>query len=540
MAEQCICVSAQLNYTVGDLLGNVDKILAAVEQAQTSYHADLVVFSELALCGYPPEDLLYRHDFPEKIEHAMARLQKQLPENIAIAVGYPEFSEKAIYNAACVMTHGRLITNHRKYCLPNEGVFDEKRYFTPGTSPTTFTLKGLVFGLLICEDIWHAEPIQYTLKTELDCLLTINASPYEQHKQSQRLQAIEQFVMPYRIPLIYVNQIGGQDELVFDGRSMVVSSEGKILQVAKHCQEDLLATQINKKGVFPLGQLYDFSPTNNLLAETYQALVLGLHDYVIKNGFQHVALGLSGGIDSALTLAIAVDALGKDKVTAVMMPSSFTADLSKTEAKRQALLLGVNYMNLAIEEPYAAFNHVLQSCFKDLPHDIAEQNLQARIRGTLLMALSNKFGWLILTTSNKSETAVGYSTLYGDMAGGFCVLKDVYKTLVYELAQYRNQISPAIPQAVIDRPPSAELAHDQKDSDTLPDYPILDAILEYYLENNCAQEEIIAKGFDKATVEKVIKMVKRNEYKRRQAPPGSKITARNFGKDWRYPITNKF
>lgn len=538
MTEQCICVSAQLNYTVGDFQGNAGKILAAAKEAKNRHDADLVVFSELALSGYPPEDLLYRSDFPLKIAAALQQLQESLPEGLTIIIGYPEFADQVVYNAALAMTRETILAKHRKYCLPNEGVFDEKRYFTPGTSPTVFSLNGLTFGLLICEDIWHAEPIQYTLKANIHCLITINASPYEKNKHAQRWKALEQFIFPCHVPVIYVNQVGGQDELIFDGRSMVIDQEGKLVQRAKHCEEDLLVTTIHRNGLL-------FSETSNVikenkLAEIYAALVLGVRDYVNKNGFNHVCLGLSGGIDSALTLTIAVDALGREKVTTVMMPSIFTADISKTEAEKQAHLLGVNYLNLPIEEAFEAFNHILAPVFKNMPDDIAEQNLQARCRGTLLMALSNKFGWLVLTTSNKSETAVGYSTLYGDMAGGFCVLKDVYKTLVYELANYRNEISLAIPQAVIDRPPTAELAHGQQDSDSLPDYSILDRILELYLEKNYATEDIINCGFERNVVEKVIKMVKRNEYKRRQAPLGSKITSRNFGKDWRYPISNKF
>lgn len=537
-------IIAQLNFLVGDINGNAQKILQATQIARDQYQADLIVFPELALCGYLPEDLLLRADFQQQINETMVQLCQHIT-GIDVVLGYPEFTANKLYNAAAWIRHHKIIANYRKQSLPNYGVFDEKRYFATDNQSCIVHVKGLPIAISICEDLWCPEPIRAAELAGAQLILSINASPYESNKLQQRQAVLRQRIAETQIPIIYAQTVGGQDEVVFDGGSMVLNAQGDICQQAKFFVEDMLHVIVtveehNNKYIARLlntnSALVTLSPEESV----YNALVLGLRDYVHKNGFKGVLLGLSGGIDSALTLAIAVDALGAERVTAVLMPSRYTADMSNEDAIAEVKALGVNYFILPIEKPFAAFLTTLDEVFQGMPIDSTEENLQARCRGALLMALSNKLGRVVLTTGNKSEMAVGYATLYGDMAGGFAVLKDVFKTLVYRLADYRNHISPVIPQRVIDRPPSAELAPEQKDEDTLPPYDVLDDILARYLEQNQSIAEIIAAGFAASTVHKVIAMVYRNEYKRRQAAPGVKITARAFGRDRRYPITSGY
>ncbi len=524
---------AQLNTLVGDIPGNTQKILQSARQALLD-KADMVVFPELSLTGYPPEDLLLRPSLDGRIQQAISTLlEAKLP--VAILVGYPKSINGKLFNMAGVIYQGKMLVEYAKQCLPNYQVFDEKRYFVAGDKPGVFHFNNLRIGLCICEDIWFPEPAAQAKSAGAELIININASPYHQEKQIQREAVVTARAVENQIPIVYVNAVGGQDELVFDGGSHAVDAQGKIIFRAAAFTESLSLVDIS----------FDQNPQKNFiadinknLADVYQALVLGVKDYVQKNRFKGVVLGLSGGIDSALTLAIAVDALGADKVEAVMMPFRYTSDLSKTDAAEQARRMGVQYSSISIEAMYDAFMAALSDEFAGLKRDTTEENLQARCRGVLLMAISNKKGYMVLTTGNKSEMAVGYSTLYGDMAGGFDVLKDVFKTQVFALARYRNTISDVIPETVITRPPSAELAPDQKDEDSLPPYDILDQILALYVEQDQSAEAIIAKGFNREQVERVIRLVDVNEYKRRQAPVGIRISQRGFGRDRRYPITN--
>jgi NAD+ synthase (glutamine-hydrolysing) len=531
---------AQLNPLVGDIPGNTQRILQAAHSALAAGSADLVVFPELMLTAYPPEDLLLRPSLQPRIEQALAALcAAKLPT--ALVIGYPERVDGKLYNRLVVIDHGRRIGTYSKQCLPNYQVFDEKRYFEPGTSPLVLAIKGLPVAFTICEDLWFPEPMQQAAQHGAAVVININASPYSRSKLADRLQTMQLRVQETGLPLIYVNQVGGQDELVFDGASMALAADGTVQVQAAQFQEALVPVHVEWSSMqTPIvtailrGQQ---SPLLREVAETYAALRLGLLDYVEKNGFKSIVLGLSGGIDSALTLALAVDALGKERVKSVMMPFAYTSTMSIEDAESEARLLGVDYRVIPIAPMYQAFMDGLSTEFAGTQVDLTEQNLQARCRGVILMALSNKQGSLVLTTGNKSEMAVGYSTLYGDMAGGFDVLKDVPKLLVYALAEYRNSIGTVIPQRVIDRPPSAELAPGQVDQDNLPSYSVLDRILELYVDQDQSLHAICAQGFERAVVEKVIRLVDRSEYKRRQAPIGVRISERGFGRDRRYPIT---
>ena len=530
---------AQINCTVGDIAGNSDKIATAASQAKVK-GASLLITPELALTGYPPEDLLLREDFNQASERALIELAKKT-QGITLLVGHPRVFEGACYNAASVLQDGKIIATYHKQALPNHTVFDELRYFKAGTTPLVFEHLGVKCGVLICADIWEANPAKLAKQAGAEILLTLNASPYHMEKQDSRHEVARQRVLETGLALVYTNLVGGQDELVFDGASFVLDRSGAVVQQLPAFEEALSLVEIDSSAANKANpNQAQVAPALAIEASVYQALTLGLKDYVTKNKFKGVVLGLSGGIDSALTLAVAVDALGADQVRVVMMPSEFTADMSVSDAHLMADILGVRYSELPISPLFNLFRETLAYEFSGLPFDTTEENLQARIRGMLLMALSNKFGSIVLTTGNKSEMAVGYSTLYGDMAGGFALLKDVPKTLVYALSNYRNSISTVIPERIITRPPSAELRHEQKDQDSLPAYEILDAIMEAYVEHDASHADILAMGYRAQDVNRVTSLIDRNEYKRRQSPIGVRITQRGFGKDRRYPITSKF
>ena len=524
---------AQINSLVGDLRGNRAKITDYARRAQL-LGASLLITPELALSGYPPEDLLLRDDFNDACTNELTKLSLAVQE-ITLLVGHPHKVNGQIYNAASVLKNGKITATYHKHALPNYSVFDEERYFIAGTEPLIFEHLGTKFGVLICADVWETGPAQQAKEAGAEFLLALNASPYHIEKHNTRFEVLSERVKETSLAIVYANMVGGQDELVFDGTSFVLDCTGKITQQLPAFQESLSIVEIEHNRPTPV----DPMPSLTLEASVYSALKLGLSDYVNKNGFPSVVLGLSGGIDSALTLAIAVDALGAKRVKVVMMPSEFTADISINDAQKMADLVGVEYSELPIGKLFELFRETLAPEFDDLPFDTAEENLQARIRGMLLMALSNKFGSIVLTTGNKSEMAVGYSTLYGDMAGGFSLLKDVPKTLVYKLAQYRNTISNIIPERIITRPPSAELRAGQTDQDSLPGYDILDAIMQAYVEEDLSRDDIINKGYRAEDVNRVTQLIDRNEYKRRQAAVGVRITQRGFGKDRRYPITCK-
>jgi len=530
---------AQLNPLVGDVPGNTQRILAAAREARDRLKADVVVFPELAITGYPPEDLLLRPTFISAVAAALHSLC-EASAGIIVIVGYPAATPEGLRNAAAVLVDGAVVATYFKQLLPNYSIFDEKRYFTPGQEPCVVNLLGVRVGVTICEDVWQSGPVHQTVMAGAQVLCNLNASPYNTRKEQEREEVLRQRVTEDAIPVLYVNQVGGQDELVFDGGSMVMDAGGAVTQRGPFFTEALIPVDLRivDGQVTPVAG--DLSPLLTLEESVYGALVLGVRDYTRKNGFKGVVLGLSGGIDSALTLAIAVDALEPAQVEAVLMPSRYTADISVSDAAQQAEKLGVRYRILPIEPAFQAFLDTLQPVLAGLPPDTTEENIQARCRGILLMAISNKTGKLVLTTANKSETAVGYSTLYGDMAGGFAPIKDVAKTLVYRLAAYRNSLTMVIPRRVIDRPPSAELRPDQKDQDSLPPYDVLDAVLYRYVEQDRSVEEIVAEGYDRETVERVARLVILNEYKRRQAAPGVRITPRAFGRDRRYPITSGF
>ncbi|MHA3760772.1 NAD+ synthase [Yersinia enterocolitica] len=535
MSRKLSIALAQLNWLVGDIEGNTERMLQTLHEQQKA-GADLVMFSELALSGYPPEDLLYRDDFYQRCEAQLARLQAATQQT-AVLVGHPWREADKLYNALSLFADGKLLGRYFKQQLPNYGVFDEKRYFSAGHDTCVVELKGYRLGLLICEDLWFDGPVDAVKAAGAEIVLSINASPYNREKPYIRKTLMAAHCQRTGLPLVYLNQIGGQDELIFDGCSKVFDAAGNMTHRLAAFAEQTTLLQFNECEVVPM-----MAPAAELppLAQVYEALVLAVRDYVTKNGFNGAVLGLSGGIDSALTLAIAVDALGKDKVQALMMPFRYTADISIADAKEEAEILGIEFDVLSIEPMFDAFMGQLSPMFAGTARDTTEENLQARCRGVVLMALSNKRRSIVLTTGNKSEMAVGYATLYGDMAGGFDVLKDVPKTLVFKLSEYRNTVSYVIPHRVITRPPSAELAPDQKDEDSLPPYDILDAILEGYVEQDKSVADLVADGFDEAIVRKVIRLVDINEYKRRQSAVGPRITARNFGKDRRYPITSGF
>lgn len=532
---------AQLNLVVGDVVANTGKILSTARTARDEQRADLVVFPELAVTGYPPEDLLFHSRLRYDVARAMARLKDDL-RGVAIVVGYPEYDGDAIHNSAALIHDGELIANHRKQCLPNYGVFDEMRYFEPGAGPTVVAFRGFRLALTVCEDLWEAGPPAQARAAGAELLLSINGSPYDMRKRDRRLDVLARNVSRHGLPQVYLNMVGGQDELVFDGGSMVLDENGAVVHNAPGFEEYLgtVTFRREQKGAVPRCVDGKLITRRDGIAEIYEALVLGTRDYVDKHGFPGIVLGLSGGIDSGLVLAIAVDALGADRVKAVMMPSRYTADISLADASDEARLLGVDYDVISIEPIYQATVEALAGQFAGLPEDTTEENIQSRCRGMVLMAISNKTGRMLLTTGNKSEMAVGYATLYGDMAGGFAPIKDCSKTLVYQLARHRNGIGRVIPERVLTREPSAELRADQKDTDSLPPYDILDPILEYFIEDDLSVDEIAARGFDRAVVGEVLEMVKRNEYKRRQAPPGIRVSRRGFGRDWRYPITSGY
>ncbi len=525
---------AQINATVGDLAGNAARIVDFAERARAQ-GADLLLTPELALCGYPPEDLLLRPDFYVACERELDALAARL-QGIAVLVGHPQERDGCRYNAATLINNGCRVVTYYKHRLPNYEVFDEERYFDSGAVPGVFTLKGVCCGVNICADVWEAGAPDQALAAGADVLLVLNASPYHLGKQQRRTEVLRERVATTGLPVIYANLVGGQDELVFDGASFVLDAKGVLLHQLPSFEEALAIVRIDEGEIQP-GTIV---PTRSSEAEVYQALVLGVRDYLGKNGFPGAIIGLSGGIDSALTLCIAVDALGADKVRAVMMPSPYTADISLDDSRAMVRLLGVRYDEIAIAPAMDVFATLLEKEFAGLPADTTEENLQARIRGMILMALSNKSGSLVLTTGNKSEMAVGYCTLYGDMAGGFAVIKDIAKTLVYRLSRWRNTVSPVIPERIITRPPSAELKPDQTDQDSLPPYEVLDAIVEAYMENDLSPQEIIAQGHTEADVRRVVHLLKISEYKRRQSPVGIRVTQRGFGKDWRYPITNRY
>ena len=525
---------AQINTTVGDMAGNAALIKRCMAEAKAA-GAGLLLTPEMSICGYPAEDLVLREDFCRICEQTVQQLAAAT-RDITVIVGYPRLQGGSRYNAAAVLRDGQVLTVYHKQKLPNHTVFDELRTFEPGLACCVFDVEGVRFGLNICGDIWERGPAEITAGAGARVLLVPNASPYHRVKQKERYQVVRDRIAEAGVSVIYCNQIGGQDELVFDGASFAMDDWGELTHQFPAWQEGMFYLSIENGAIKP-GEI---TPLPDEVAEVYEALKLGVRDYVGKNGFPSAILGMSGGIDSALTLAVAVDALGADRVHAVMMPSEFTVDISLEDAREMAQILGVAYREIAIKPVYDAFIGQLAEQFGRRPFDTTEENIQARIRGTLLMALSNKLGHIVLTTGNKSEMAVGYATLYGDMAGGFGVLKDVPKTLVYQLANYRNGQSKVIPQRIIDRPPSAELRPDQTDQDTLPPYDVLDAILERYVELDMDPAAIVADGFDVATVRKVVRMIDQAEYKRRQSTPGVRITPRNFGKDRRYPITSKY
>ena len=547
---------AQLNFLVGDTAGNAQKIVAA---AKTAYlqGARLVLTPELSICGYPAEDLLLRPAFVAACDDAVKQVARELAglKGLHVVVGHPmggDIRSKSVqvqrrFNAASVVSEGRVLETYAKRELPNYQVFDERRYFTPGQGTCVFQVEGVNVGLLICEDAWFEEPALLAKETGAELLAVINASPFHIGKGGERVARMAERAQAVGLPVIYAHSVGGQDEIVFDGASFAVDAAGTLVARAPAFEETVFTLQVARpKGQGPLELAGAIAHDRSPEADLWDALVMGVRDYIGKNGFPGVLLGLSGGVDSALVLAVAVDALGRAKVRAVMMPSPYTADISTTDARDMAARLGVRYDEISIVPEFDAFRASLAGEFKGLPEDTTEENIQARIRGVILMALSNKFGSIVLTTGNKSEMATGYCTLYGDMAGGFAVIKDLLKTTVFRLARWRNihdpygtGISP-IPERIITRPPSAELRADQVDQDSLPPYEILDAILERYMENDQGVEEIIAAGFDRAVVERVARLIRINEYKRRQAPVGIRVTHRSFGKDWRYPITGKF
>ena len=529
---------AQLNATVGDIAGNAAKIVEFTKRAQLQ-GASLMVTPELALCGYPPEDLLFRDDFRQACQQALVRLAEQA-SGISLLIGHPHEENGHLYNAASLLENGKIVATYHKQCLPNYSVFDEERYFEAGTESVVFSHLGCKFGVIICADGWEPAPALKAKQAGAEFLLALNASPYHIDKLETRYEVLAERARETQLPIIYCNLVGGQDELVFDGGSFVLDQHGVVTQQLPNFEEALGIVEVDSlEANIHAPSRASISPKLSLEAAVYNALKLGLADYVNKNGFPSIVLGLSGGIDSALTLAIAVDALGAERVKVVLMSSEFTANISVDDAIEMANLVGVTYSQLPIKDLFDLFRETLAQEFGDLPFDTAEENLQARIRGMLLMALSNKFGSIVLTTGNKSEMAVGYSTLYGDMAGGFSLLKDVPKTLVYKLAEYRNSLSHVIPTRIITRAPSAELRANQTDQDSLPAYEILDAIMQAYVEDDLSRSDIMAKGFNENDVNRVTNLIDRNEYKRRQAPVGVRITQRGFGKDRRYPITCK-
>jgi NAD+ synthase (glutamine-hydrolysing) len=539
MTDKITVALAQLDLLVGDVTGNTQKILDYAARARDDWQADLIVFPELSVCGYPPEDLLFHSGLRRRVEHAMETIRDSV-RGIAVLVGFPDYQDDDIFNACAVFKDGEVLAHYRKHLLPNYRVFDEKRYFTAGTSASVFTLNGVRVGLCICEDVWGSAPTKASRAAGAELLVAINGSPYQLDGQSEREEVVRQRVKEIGIPAIYLNMVGGQDELVFDGGSFVMDRSGEIVFRAAAFREELCCVALAADGAAVVPQSAEIAPLLPREESVYEALVCGTRDYVGKHGFPGVVLGLSGGVDSSLILAIACDALGADRVRTVMMPFRYTSTMSQEDAEKQARNQKVRYDVIPIAPIYETILRQLEPIFEGREFDVTEENIQARCRGLLLMAISNKTGRMLLTTGNKSEMAVGYATLYGDMAGGFAPIKDCSKSLVYELARYRNTVSEVIPERVITRPPSAELRPNQKDSDSLPDYDILDPILEAFIEEDLSVNEITERGFDRDVVIRVLEMVKQNEYKRRQAPPGIRISGRAFGRDWRYPITSRY
>ncbi|ROO28048.1 NAD+ synthase [Salinisphaera japonica] len=532
MADHSLRIAmAQLNVWVGDIAGNTRQIIEAAHTARDRDRADIVVVPELALIGYPPDDLLLRRGLPDAIAAALDELQAGIT-GITAVVGYPEYAGEAIYNAARVIRDGQAIAHYRKQCLPNYGVFDERRHYRPGDAPCVFEQAGHAIGVTICEDIWETGPAAQARAAGAEMLVNLNASPFHADKQPERERLLAGRATDNDVAICYVNCVGGQDELVFDGQSFAVARDGTVAARAPAFEAGVFTVEMT--GTRSSGDIAERPAPEALV---YDALVRATRDYVDRNGFPGALIGLSGGIDSALALAIAVDALGGDRVWAVSLPSRYTADISNTDAADQAERMGVRYDEMPIEDGFSSLLNTLAPLFGDRAPDTAEENLQSRIRGALLMSLSNKFGHVVLATGNKSEMAVGYATLYGDMCGGFAPLKDVYKTWVYRLSNFRNTRGAVIPERVITRPPSAELRDDQADTDTLPEYDVLDPIIEAWVEEGASIDDIVARGFVEADVRQAAGLIRRNEYKRRQAAPGPKITHRAFGRDRRYPIT---
>lgn len=526
---------AQLNCVVGDLDHNAALILDAARRA-AEQGAELLLTPELALCGYPPEDLLLRPDFHRACAHALARIAAEAPRDLAVLVGHPHASGECRYNAASLIRGGRVEATYFKMRLPNYEVFDEERYFDAGTQPLVVDVKGVHVGVNICADVWEAGAAEAAAAAGAQLLAVLNASPYHLNKPVTREQVVAERVLATGVPVVYCNLVGGQDELVFDGASFALDRRGRLAWRAPHCREHFATVEFSAGDIVA----QPLPPATTVEQDCYEALVLGVRDYLGKNGFRSALIGLSGGVDSALTLCIAVDAIGAGNVRAVMMPSPYTAQMSLDDSRELVRNLGVRYDEVSIAPAMQTFEQMLKPLFGDVAADTTEENVQARARMIMLMALSNKTGAIVLTTGNKSEMAVGYSTLYGDLAGGFAVIKDIYKTFVYRLCAWRNSQRHDIPDNILTRAPSAELRPNQTDQDSLPAYEILDAIIQAYMERDQSPREIIAAGFDGNDVKRVIGLLKRNEYKRRQAPPGVRVTERGFGKDWRYPITNRY
>ncbi|HPU51423.1 MAG TPA: NAD+ synthase [Burkholderiaceae bacterium] len=535
-----LIAAAQLNQTVGDFDGNARRIIEAAGRAAAE-GARVLLTPELSLSGYPPEDLLLRAAFYDRCQQALDDVLAQCAQlDLHVVVGAPLLRGGVRRNAALVLHRGAIVGEYFKRELPNYDVFDEQRYFESGGDPLVFEVDGLRLGVVVCEDFWFTASPQAARAAGAQALLALNASPYHMNKQHLRLDAARENVCSLGMPMLAANLVGGQDELVFDGLSFALSASGELVAQARAFADDLLLVEFEGGAAGAQARPGRREPAMGLEEQVYSALVLGVRDYLGKNGFPGALIGLSGGVDSALVLAVAVDALGADRVRAVMMPSPYTADISWIDARDMAARVGVRYDELSIAPVFESFLGTLSQEFSGLAQDTTEENIQARIRGTLLMALSNKHGSIVLTTGNKSEMAVGYCTLYGDMAGGFAVIKDLAKTLVYRLCTWRNSVSPIIPERIITRPPSAELRPDQKDQDSLPEYEVLDGIMQMYMEDNRSSAEILAAGYPREAVDRVVRLMRINEYKRRQAPVGIRVTQRAFGRDWRYPITSKF
>lgn len=538
MAKKLRIVLAQLNLIVGDIQGNLQKHIRAANEARDHLKADIIVYPELGITGYPPEDLLLRKSFLEEANQALNQFKTEV-RGIHCVVSHPYVTAQGLLNSCSLLYNGTILGRYAKQHLPNYGVFDECRYFIPGNTPCVIPVNGIPVGMVICEDAWFPGPIQQAANQGARLILSPNASPFETDKHEQRHLTLAKRAKNTNLPLVYVNNVGGHDDLIFDGGSMVINPDGKISHHAGFFNETLMPVDIEFTSTETKIEPVAFTLPEDI-ERIYQALVLGVRDYINKNHFPGALVGVSGGIDSALTLAVAVDALGKDNVRAVLLPSRYTAEMSNEDAIALANNLDVKHETISIEPTFNSFLDSLKTTFDGKQPDITEQNIQARCRGVIMMAISNKTGSIVLTTGNRSEMAVGYATLYGDMAGGFAVLKDIPKTLVYRLATYRNHITPIIPQRIIDRPPTAELAPNQKDEDSLPPYSTLDKILELYINHEQGTEEIIAQGFERETVNKVIRLIHRSEYKRRQSAIGVRINHKSFNRDWRYPITSGF